>query len=277
VTSEAGRRGPEELAELLRSLRTAAGLSQPEVARRTGLSQAKLSRVENGRSVLSADEALELAALYQADPDHREQLLRLAAEVEAGYLDARTVIQRGTTARLQERFAALEAGAATVRSFQPGMVLGVLQTTAYAAAVFGTAEDDPLVVGRAERSRRLLAEPGRRWVLVQAEGALRWLVHSPGLMAAQVRRIAEIAEEPHVEFGLIRWQTPVDVFPSTGFHLYDSSTAVVGTAVGSAFLQDEASLQVYWTQFDRLVELADTGTPAIAALYELAAEYDGMA
>ncbi len=269
-------RGPDEMPALLRSLRVRAGLGQPEVARRTGLSQARLSRAENGRSMLGPAEVGELAALYEADPEQRDLLVRMATEAEAGYVDARTVIQRGNTARLQERFAALEAGAGVVRSFQPGMVLGVLQTRAYAAAVFGTDEDDPLVAGRADRTGRLLDEPGRRWVLLQTEGSLRWLVRSPRLMAAQVRHIAEIARRPHVEVGLIGWRTPVDVFPSTAFHLYDSSTVVVGTSVGSAFIEDGASLRLYQEQFDQLAELADFGAAAIRGLGELADRYDGL-
>jgi hypothetical protein len=155
------------------------------------------------------------------------------------------------------------------------MVLGVLQTGAYASAVFGTAEDDPLVAGRAARTERLLAEPGRRWVLVQTEGSLRWLVGSPRLMAAQVRHIREVAERPNVEFGLIRWRTAVDVFPATAFHLYDSATAVVGTSIGSAFIEDAASMRTYREQFDRLAQLAAFGDSAVEALHELAADYDG--
>jgi transcriptional regulator with XRE-family HTH domain len=259
---------------LLRSLRVSAGLSQPEVARRTGLSQARLSRAENGRAILGRDEVEDLATLYGAGPAEHDRLTRMAAVAEDNYLDARTVIQRGNTARLQERFAALEAGASTVRSFQPVMVLGVLQTRSYAAAVFGTTEDDPLVVGRAERTQRLLAESDRRWMLLQTEGSLRWLVRSPELMAAQIRHIREVAERPNVEFGVIKWRTPVDVLPSTAFHLYDSATAVVGTSIGSAFIDDAASMNIYRKQFDRLAQLAAFGDSAIAALGELAADYD---
>jgi hypothetical protein len=235
-----------------------------------------LSRAENGRAILGPSEAEDLATLYGAEPAQRDRLVRMAAEAEDGHLDARTVIQRGNTARLQERFAGLEAGAATVRSFQPVMVLGVLQTRSYAASVFGTTEDDPLVVGRVERTRRLLAEPDRRWVLLQAEGALRWLVRSPELMADQVRYLAELAGRSHVELGVIRWRTPVDVFPATAFHIYDSSTVVVGTSVGSAFLHDAASLRAYEDQFSRLTELADFGDAAVGLLDQLAHEYDAM-
>jgi transcriptional regulator with XRE-family HTH domain len=274
VTSDAG---PDDLPGLLRSLRIAAGLSQPEVARRTGLSQARVSRAENGRSILGPDEVAELAALYGAGADQRDRLVRMAAEAEQSYVDARTVIQRGNTARLQDRFAALEAGAVTVRSFQPVMVLGVLQSSAYAAAVFGTAEDDPLVAERLARTECLLAEPGRRWVLVQTEGSLRWLVGSARLMAAQIRRIRDVvAGRPNVEFGLISWQTPVDVLPPTAFHLYDSSTVVVGTSIGSAFIDDTASMDLYREQFDRLARLAVFGDAALAGLDAVAADYDNL-
>jgi transcriptional regulator with XRE-family HTH domain len=261
---------------LLRAARAAAGLSQPEVSRRTGVSQARLSRAENGTATLRPSEVDELAEIYGVDPQQRRRLVDLAADAEAGYRDARTVIQRGNTARLQARFAALEARAAVVRSFQPVMVLGVLQSPAYAAAVFGTEQDDPLVVDRVERTRRLLTESERRWVLVQTEGALRWLVRSPQLMAEQVQHIVDLVDRPNVDFGLIPWSTPVDVVPVTGFHLYDAHTAVVGTSIGAAFVEDVASLRDYEDQFSRLVELASFGADARLALRELAEHYIAM-
>jgi transcriptional regulator with XRE-family HTH domain len=64
------------LGQRLRSARTAKGLSLREVERRTGIHNAHLSQIENGR-ILKPEMALlwELAGLYDAD---YPELLRLA-------------------------------------------------------------------------------------------------------------------------------------------------------------------------------------------------------
>ena len=135
-----------------------------------------------------------------------------------------------------------ETAAALVRSYQPALVLGVLQTPAYAAAVFTPGEDlseQEAADSVSERMARwqLLAEPHRRWRLVQTEAALRWIVRGPELMAAQLDRIIEASRLPNVDLGII----PLDTIapqpaPLHGFHLYDDESVMFGTETGTALL-----------------------------------------
>lgn len=53
--------GMQSISEILRGLRET--LSQSEIARRTGISQSKLSRWESGEIAAGADDALKLLAL----------------------------------------------------------------------------------------------------------------------------------------------------------------------------------------------------------------------
>jgi transcriptional regulator with XRE-family HTH domain len=70
------------LGEELRAARTAAGLSLREVERRSGIHNAHLSQIENGR-ILKPEMALlwELAGLYGID---YPELLRLAGHARGG-------------------------------------------------------------------------------------------------------------------------------------------------------------------------------------------------
>lgn len=54
-----------ETTDILRRIR-AAGLSQSEIARRTGIPQPRLSRWEAGATPDAADDALKLAALVES-------------------------------------------------------------------------------------------------------------------------------------------------------------------------------------------------------------------
>lgn len=58
--------------ELIRRLR-AAGLTQTEIARRSGIPQPRVSRWENGEAPDSADDALRLAQLVSELPEDAEQ------------------------------------------------------------------------------------------------------------------------------------------------------------------------------------------------------------
>ena len=69
--------GMQSISEILRGLRET--LSQSEIARRTGISQSKLSRWESGEIAAGADDALKLLALAkhpapkkQATQGHKE-------------------------------------------------------------------------------------------------------------------------------------------------------------------------------------------------------------
>lgn len=247
-----------------------------DVAKRTGLTQARLSRAENGNALLTPDEVGQLGRLYAAPEEQLADLVQLAQAAQAGYVDARVVLQGGATANLQRRFATLERNASEVRAFQPAMVLGVLQTADYASVVFDTDPQDSLVAERLRRQRRLLEDHKRRWVLIQTEGSLRWHARSPELMARQIDHIIELSRLPNVELGVIDWATTISVFPSTAFHLYDRTTAVVGTNDGIAIMTDARAVADYRTLFDQLRAAADFGHDARATLARIAVSYRSM-
>jgi len=108
-----------------------------------------------------------LCRIYGVTGAQRAALIQEAEDAEAGYVGVRVVLQAGNTVNLQQRFARLERNSAEIRSFNPVMVLGVPQTPAYAAAVFGTEADDPLVADRIARQCELVVNRRRHWTLIQ--------------------------------------------------------------------------------------------------------------
>lgn len=55
----------EKTSDIVKHIR-ASGLSQSEIAKRTGISQSRVSRWENGDVPVGADDALRLAALWRS-------------------------------------------------------------------------------------------------------------------------------------------------------------------------------------------------------------------
>jgi hypothetical protein len=173
-----------------------------------------------------------------------------------------------------------------VRSFQPTMVIGLLQTTAYMRCVFGTPDSQALSGDEADEAaaarttrQRILADPAREFILIMSEGALRWQAGSASVMAEQVEAMAATAlsARPNVRIGLIPWPTPVRIFPRHGFHLYDEDAVIVGTETATATMTGAADVAAYLELFTALEASATFGDGLRDHLTRIAGEYRRLA
>lgn len=271
-------RGDDESTELSRALlahRRAAGLRQVEVVAQVkgeGVTQSRLSRIEQGKAVPSEADIVAFAALYRLDIAERDRLLALTRDALAGVKDTRLIVQRGDTLALQRRWRRIEGEAGLVREFHPALILGVLQTAAYAAAVFEEPIDSPEVVDRQARNQRMLTRDRPRFQLIQTEGALRYRLGSARLMAEQLDAIARASRRPNVEFGVIPWWREADLVTVCGFTIYDDAAVVVGLEVAAARLLEAADVAAFSALFERLRSVALWGDEARAELDRIAAE-----
>jgi hypothetical protein len=188
---------------------------------------------------------------------------------------ARITLSRGAPYH-QQRIRRMEESATLLRSFQNSMVIGLLQTPAYARLVFAdgipSAEVDQAVAARVERQAQLRDRVPRA-VLIMTEGALRWHAGSPALMAEQVEAIITATEFPNAEISIIPYTTPATLFPRHGFHIYDHDAVIIGTEAGMATITDADDITRHEHMFARLQEITSTGGAARAVLRRIAADY----
>lgn len=104
----------------------------------------------------------------------------------------------------------LESAATSLRSWQPIVVDGLVQTPEYARALLSTRvgatadEIEMRVLSRLERQETLERDtPPLLWILLD-ECALRRPVGGPAVMQAQAEHIAELAERPSVIIQIVR-------------------------------------------------------------------------
>ena len=267
------------LAAQLKELRIAAGLGGVEAGRLASISQSKISKIENMLLRASPDDVRELCRVYGAPPQQQQVLVRLASSLRSETVEPRRVTLSRGAHSMQRRIRSLEASAALLRSFQPCMVIGLLQTEAYARLVFGVSSSGPdvdrAVAARMERQATLRDQVPHA-VLIMTEGALRWQAGSPQVMIEQLEAIAEATKLPNVQVGVIPYSTPVAIFPRHGFHLYDSDAALVGTETGTATIVDSGDVTRYEDLFVRLEELCATGDDARAELSRIADDYRAL-
>src|ERR1700728_564259 len=147
-----------ELGFLLRQLRTDLGLSVDVVAERAMFSQTKLSRLETGRVGASPRDIRDLCIVYGiTDADERERLMALAREGK----------QRAWWQQLDLPYATyvgLEAESTAISEYETDLVSGLLQTEAYARAIFESG-DPPLEPSAIEQ--RIEARVRRQALLTQ--------------------------------------------------------------------------------------------------------------
>ncbi|MFJ9461023.1 helix-turn-helix domain-containing protein [Kitasatospora sp. NPDC101447] len=179
----------------LKALRSGRTLKKVVEGLENRLSQAKLSRLENGESPPKPDDIRALLRFYQADPDVGaavEGLARHAAQ--PNWLDS----YRDVLASWVERLMALESAATKLITYEAKIVPGLVQTRDYAQAIFqrelpgGQAHRlDRYLSLRGERQERYLVSPPRSVFLLEHSTLYR-KVGSPRVMVDQLQRLIDL-------------------------------------------------------------------------------------
>jgi len=278
------RPGHTDLANALRALVAESGLLPAEVARRSGISEATISRYLNGRILPPPGKVGTLAdAVGLRDSGAAAEAVRLAEDLRSGSA-SRVVVLRSGTATSQRRFAEIESTAQHVSTFTCTLVPGLLQTERYARAIFtaGGQTGDALEANLRDRlsvRQRRLADPELRVTQVITEGALSWHVGSPELMIEQLDHLASLCRldtADRVRIGLIPSSQPTDLFPRTNFDLYDDHSVIIGTDFGTCFLDRPHDVARYIEQLRHLTELAVFGDGAATEFERIAERFRAM-
>jgi transcriptional regulator with XRE-family HTH domain len=229
-------------------------LTQTKAARRTGLTQSKISRAERGLFPLDAAEAERYARALNASTPQRRRLIALADAFAETNIVTRAALSRSARS-IQERVGDLERESTLIRSWQPEIIPGILQTPAYTAAVVGRDPGEEWLTARAARLARL-NEPGRRWHQLISEGALRWPLGSREVMVNQLESLAEASRTSHVRVGIVDFASFKPIAPPAAFHLYGRRVACVATETATAFLRAPHDIDHYAALHGQLERLA---------------------
>ena len=208
-----------------------------------------------------------------ADPS---SLLTLRGKASAEYGAFRERIAgAGGPAAFIEELRALEASCTTLLAeYQPALVPGLLQTPAWMREM---AEDEefleenginaqtigPLIVAKIRR-QAILYEGGRQIIHILGEAALHTRVGkvTPATMRSQLDHLAETAQLPGHELGIVPFSVPSPVAPASGFVLYDSDLVVIETLGGRINITDPELVSRHERWLEQLRQAAITGPEA---------------
>jgi transcriptional regulator with XRE-family HTH domain len=200
----------------LKRLRDKAGFTLVQAVDGLTFSTSKLYRVENGLSALpKADDLRELLDRYGVDDEDDIQFL---IEIHRDSLKRGWWAQyRSTMPSGMSTFVGLESGARTVRTWQPGVVYGLLQTERYVREMLLAAKPveetttelvERTVQLRAERKELLTREdsPLELWAVLD-EAALLRVVGGPEVMREQYEEIARLTTLDNVTVQILPTRT----------------------------------------------------------------------
>ncbi|MEU4836019.1 helix-turn-helix transcriptional regulator [Streptosporangium sp. NPDC023615] len=252
-------------AELIR-LREQAGLTHDEVAKKLEWSRGRLTHMEQNKWVLPDIGNIRLLLdLYDVvDPTVREAIFDLARQSR----------ERGWWAKYKDVFGGslpgFEAEATQVRTVELVTVPGLLQTAAYATAIFqaGQVLDQTAVQRRVEARQARQAildrgDPPQLWVVID-EAALRKMVGGAKVMAEQLDHLAYMATRPNITVQVLPDSTGAHAAMGSGFVILDfagnldPSIVYLETPTDNLFLERPEEVQAYTLIFNRVVAAALT-------------------
>lgn len=281
VTRESPTAWRRWLALELRRLREARGLAQKDAARECGWSGARLSYLETGQQQPVDDDLDKLLALYEVPEKDR-----------VAYYGA---VKRSQDEGWWERYdhlvgdwvpiyVGLEQGAAEIRSYEPLLVPGILQTEEYAIAIMrgglrrrSGREVSRLVELRIARQAILTrSEQPTDLDLVLDESVLLRSPKEPGVLARQLEHLAQMAQLPNVTLRVLPLERGVQSFSVGPFSILSFPADQPDPIVylehrgGALYLEGFDEIERYALAFEGLADMALDPKASLATVREMA-------
>lgn len=266
------------LAEALRELRRASGLSGQRVADRCHMSQAKISRIERGRVLPSVIDVERILQALDVPEDAARDLIALARSTNVDYTAWRSYARVGLYEK-QAELAAMERNARLLRYFLPAIPTGLLHTEAYARASLSPpvgsepGKDVERIVQARLRRQEALADESRTFMFLMTEQAVRWRLADAETMSGQARHMAELASRPNIGIGIVPCSVTVPAIPLNVFVTYDDRLATIEMFSGEVVLRDPRDVRHHLDLFDFFHSRALHGADAVAFLRDASAEF----
>jgi transcriptional regulator with XRE-family HTH domain len=247
-------RDRQNLASALHDLRKVSGLSGDRLARRCGMSQSKVSRIETGRLLPSVIDVEQVLTALEVDDARRRELLALARVANAEYQDVRASVRRGLHHR-QREIAALEANATQVRHFLPTLITGLLQVPEYMRAAMSTpvrpaAGDVSKALSRKLERQAVLHDKTKNFEFLLTESAIRWQLCEPSVMAVQIDHLVSLSQLPNIRIGALPLSVQVRDGAYHTFVTYDRRLVTIELFTGQLVLRDPKDVDHYRALFD---------------------------
>lgn len=220
VRGSAGPAGRMQIARGLRALRTRAGLTQSEVAKRAGVSVGTVNRYETwqDRAKLRVPTVSALADTCGASLRERNALVELVRNQQNGWW-----MDHPAVPEVMDPLMSFENVAEYEHVYANALVPGLLQTPSYALALHQAqdvrAEADVIehkVDARIKRQAILERSPALHLWVVLDDAVLRRPVGGNDVMSEQIEHLCAMAQRPNVDIQVLQFSAGAHAAGSGG-------------------------------------------------------------
>jgi transcriptional regulator with XRE-family HTH domain len=250
------------LAMELQRRREVTGMSREEVARQLEWSTSTLFRMETGRSRPQPGNVRTLLELYGVSGPERDGLIQLTRDArKPGWWHS----FRDVLPNPYEVYIGLEAGAASIRNFEPVVIPGLLQTEDYARETFRNGpieldsdEVERLLEVRMARQKILSRDDRPRLWAVIDEAVIHRVVGGTEVMRGQLRHLADAAQQGKTTIQVVPYRAGAHAGTTGPFVILDfdeptdPTMVYVETLAGDIYLEERSDVNRYNLAFDRL-------------------------
>jgi transcriptional regulator with XRE-family HTH domain len=286
-SSSSAQAARERLARQLRDLRETARISGRTFAKLAGWADATtVSKIEKAQRTITRDHVRLWCQICGASEERTEALLAeqaSAATLWVTYQQLNRRGLRGAQESVREKYERLRL----LREYQSRGFPGLLQSAAWTRGLLeqvfaeqGVEVDDregDLADAVAERMDRqsVLSRPGKRFVYVMEESAVRHRTLAPSIHADQIRHILEVRHQGSVLFGIIpQREDRGGMRPREAFIITEASQVNVELVSGYLTITHPGEVAMYISAFERLLALAVHGKACEAILRSVLDELD---
>ncbi|MFC9297071.1 helix-turn-helix domain-containing protein [Streptomyces sp. NPDC057011] len=272
--SSAAQAARRSVAHRLRELRTEAGISGGELGDRCGWTHSKSSRIENAKTPPTPDDIRRWCDACGAQGQTAD-IIAQSQNAESLYLEWRRRVRSGLK-QLQNSYLPLFRSTRHFRVYSATVLPHFVQTEGYASGLLTAISQfreipndvDEAVAARMQRNE-ILREPGRRFVLLVEETALRYQLTDVEAMAAQLGHLMTVGAMPSVSLGIIPMASPGRTrWPLETFHMYDDTLVSVELLAARVTVTQPSEIELYERAFAGLQQLAVYGAEARSLIME---------
>lgn len=249
-----------------RRLREKSGRKIEEIAAYVGCAKSTMSRIESGRVGITFLVARALLDLYQVDGPERDKLIAAAHESRK---PSWWRPYAGVIAEPLHDLLGLEAAASSLKVYETTVIPGLLQIDSYTRELMLAARPhepkerrEKRIELRMMRQRILTENPSLKYLAIIEDTVLRRPVGGPEVMSAQLVRLAQICQLPHVCIEVM----PLAVGAHTGMNgpfailefseEQDLDVVYTDTQAGCFYLEEAEGVESYQDKLQRIKSMA---------------------
>jgi transcriptional regulator with XRE-family HTH domain len=229
-------------------------MNQTQLARRLGIGQARVSRIEMGAHMPTHELVVRVLDALAASDSDREAIMNQLAELQT-QIHAWRHLHRSGLREHQGRYGEMEAGAREIRLWSDRVIPGILQTPDYTRAmclawnVPDLGDIDGIIEGRLRRQEQL-SDRHKQFTFIIGEAALATGDIPAEVLRDQVERLLLLAALRNVVIGIVPASMMVPT--SSDFLIFDDAAVVIELDTTEVLITEPEQVARYIDIFGRL-------------------------